>query len=159
MACSGGHCPLWVWGGILCSDRGQSCDAFQAILLEETSPRCNNYRGGFLMWARCFVVNWNIRHILGYIKREHISLPDNVTLMKIYSQMKKKLQFLLYQIPRTCHVFTRLFTSNTPWYFLDFAYITAKSKTEILRGVRNWKVRKQDKFRWNWSYMMFSLVL
>ena len=24
-------------------------------------------------------------------------------------------------IPRTCHVFTRLFTSNTPWYFLDFA--------------------------------------
>ena len=25
------------------------------------------------------------------------------------------------QIPRTCHVFTRLFTSNTPWYFLGFA--------------------------------------
>ena len=24
------------------------------------------------------------------------------------------------QIPRTCHVFTRLFTSNTPWYILDF---------------------------------------
>ena len=24
------------------------------------------------------------------------------------------------QITRTCHVFTRLFTSNTPWYFLDF---------------------------------------
>ena len=22
----------------------------------------------------------------------------------------------------TCHVFTRLFTSNTPWYFLDFAF-------------------------------------
>ena len=27
------------------------------------------------------------------------------------------------QIPRTCHVFTRLFTSNTPWYFLDFPLI------------------------------------
>ena len=26
------------------------------------------------------------------------------------------------QIPRACHVFTRLFTSNTPWYFLDFAF-------------------------------------
>ena len=26
------------------------------------------------------------------------------------------------QILRTCHVFTRLFTSNTPWYFLDFAW-------------------------------------
>ena len=25
------------------------------------------------------------------------------------------------QIPPTCHVFTRLFTSNTPGYFLDFA--------------------------------------
>ena len=25
------------------------------------------------------------------------------------------------QIPRTSHIFTRLFTSNTPWYFLDFA--------------------------------------
>ena len=25
------------------------------------------------------------------------------------------------KIPRTCHVFTRLFTSNTPWYLLDFA--------------------------------------
>ena len=27
------------------------------------------------------------------------------------------------QIPRSCHVFTRLFTSNTPWYFLDFTFI------------------------------------
>ena len=26
------------------------------------------------------------------------------------------------QIPRTCHVFTRLFTSMTPWYLLDFAF-------------------------------------
>ena len=25
------------------------------------------------------------------------------------------------QIPRICHVFNRLFTSNTPWYFFDFA--------------------------------------
>ena len=43
MARSGGHCPLRVSGGILCSERGQSRDAFQAIPLEETSPRCNNY--------------------------------------------------------------------------------------------------------------------
>ena len=26
------------------------------------------------------------------------------------------------QIPRTCHVFTRLFALNTPWYFLDFDF-------------------------------------
>ena len=26
------------------------------------------------------------------------------------------------RIPRTCHVFTQLFTSNTPWYFPDFAF-------------------------------------
>ena len=41
MARSDGHCPLRVSGGI-CSERGQSRDAFQAIPLEETSPRCNN---------------------------------------------------------------------------------------------------------------------
>ena len=44
MARSGGHCPLRVSGGILCSERGQSRDAFQAIRLEETSPRCNKSR-------------------------------------------------------------------------------------------------------------------
>ena len=27
------------------------------------------------------------------------------------------------QIPRTFHVFTRLFTYYTPWYFINFAYI------------------------------------
>ena len=43
MARSGSHCPLRVSGGILCSERGQSRDAFQAIPLEETSPRCNKY--------------------------------------------------------------------------------------------------------------------
>ena len=30
--------------GAINSDRGQSCDAFQAILLEETCPRCNTVR-------------------------------------------------------------------------------------------------------------------
>ena len=49
MARSGGHCPLRVSGGILCSERGQSCDAFQAIPLEETSPRCNNQYCGVLL--------------------------------------------------------------------------------------------------------------
>ena len=43
MARSSDHCPLRVSGGILCSERGQSRDAFQAIRLEETSPRCNKY--------------------------------------------------------------------------------------------------------------------
>ena len=41
MARRGGHCPVRVSAGILCSERGQSRDAFQAIRLEETSPRCN----------------------------------------------------------------------------------------------------------------------
>ena len=41
MARSGSHCPLRVSGGIQCSEREQSRDAFQAIPLEETSPRCN----------------------------------------------------------------------------------------------------------------------
>ena len=33
--------PLESQGGILCSERGQSRDAFKAVPLEETSPRCN----------------------------------------------------------------------------------------------------------------------
>ena len=33
--------PYEPEGYTLCSDRGKSYDAFQAILLEETSPRCN----------------------------------------------------------------------------------------------------------------------
>ena len=39
------------------------------------------------------------------------------------------------QIPRTCHVFTRLFTSNTILYFLDFAFTMFPTSTipEILR--------------------------
>ena len=36
------------------------------------------------------------------------------------------------QIPRTCHVFTRLFTSNTPWYFLDFAYYRKLNYTKSI---------------------------
>ena len=37
------------------------------------------------------------------------------------------------QIPRTCHVFTRLFTSNTPLYFLDFAYTEQHTKLRQMR--------------------------
>ena len=66
---SGGHCPLRVSGGILCSERGQSHDAFQAIPLEETSPRCNKLSeyvvssSSFLLYARLqtgryFMVWW-----------------------------------------------------------------------------------------------------
>ena len=29
--------------GIICSEKGQSRDAFKAIPLEETSPRCNKF--------------------------------------------------------------------------------------------------------------------
>ena len=40
------------------------------------------------------------------------------------------------QIPRTCQVFTRFFTSNTPWHFLDFA-----SNALVFDNiVKNWKI-------------------
>ena len=56
---SGGHCPLRVSGGILSSERGQSRDAFQAIPLEETSPRCNKFKkpGTCTNWPELFRVN------------------------------------------------------------------------------------------------------
>ena len=55
-------------------------------------------------------------------KYSHIVTPDATYQADIYNDI-----FIFFldqfwdQIPRTCHVFTRLFTSNTPWYFLDFA--------------------------------------
>ena len=40
------------------------------------------------------------------------------------------------QIPRTCYVFTRLFTSNTPWYFLDFApFLSSNTPASPAYGV------------------------
>ena len=61
MARSGGHCPLRVSGGTLCSERGQSRDAFQAIRLEETSPRRNNalyaVAEGWLLICLVFISN------------------------------------------------------------------------------------------------------
>ena len=36
----------------------------------------------------------------------------------------------LDQIPRTCHGFTRIFTSNTLWYFLDFPYIQNRGNSK-----------------------------
>ena len=42
------------------------------------------------------------------------------------------------QVPRTCHVLTRPFTSNTPWYFLDFAfYWLPQGGTECKRKIQN----------------------
>ena len=56
--------------------------------------------------------------------------------------------------PRTCHVFTRLFTSNTPWYFLDFAlmlhdagYMTNLSTTIHFSGGSYYFLRKKKKER------------
>ena len=50
------------------------------------------------------------------------------------------------QIPQTCHDFTRLFTLNTPWYFLDFAYYQDPT--------RQWEVMAQTRIfgLWPWRY-------
>ena len=49
------------------------------------------YKGQYLTWAHIFVVNSNIKDLLGYIKRGHISLPDDISQLKIYWQIKEKL--------------------------------------------------------------------
>ena len=36
------------------------------------------------------------------------------------------------QIPRTCHVFTRPFNSNSPWYFLDFAFKHVRCRCSLI---------------------------
>ena len=63
------------------------------------------------------------------------------------------------QIPRSCHVFTRLFTSNTPWYFLDFALIFNPRKmflcrkyllysTEVLLDIYQEYVQQMQGYQW-----------
>ena len=49
--------------GILCSDRGQSGDAFQAILLKDTCPKCNNYCGDSYaeIYRKTFLVSLQCR--------------------------------------------------------------------------------------------------
>ena len=43
------------------------------------------------------------------------------------------------RIPRTCHVFTRFFTLNTPWYFLDFAFKVPRPSGPITgNSILNW---------------------
>ena len=61
------------------------------------------------------------------------------------------------QIPRTCHVFTRLFTSITPWYFLYFAlnhFMTPEWCWRHLKGDFNLKWNFFGK-RWDESLWIF----
>ena len=48
------------------------------------------YKGQSLTWAHIFVVHLNIRNLLGYFKRGNISLPDDISQIKIYWQVKEK---------------------------------------------------------------------
>ena len=81
------------------------------------------------------------------------------------------------QIPRTCHVFTRLFTSNTPWYFLDFAlmknlYMNISPNTSQMFNKRNslfhtrlhmqltyklrWELRSNCCKSWCWYLLLYK---
>ena len=87
MARSGGHCPLRVSGGILCSERGQSRDAFQAIRLEEISPRCNKH-------IYCSLLIYIKRHrgtkgLTMYPKKEYL---DNDCLRRSRSKISKTIR-------------------------------------------------------------------
>ena len=78
------------------------------------------------------------------------------------------------QIPRSCHVFTRLFTSNTPWYFLDFAhtrehnslnlfvYISFTYYRVLMLTLSFWsmkhlKLRQFSRYIWSKLYSMFNI--
>ena len=81
MARSGGYCPLRVSGGILCSERGQSRDAFQAMRLEETSPRCNKYYYTSIMILGLSLVDEKpLKHTIDFILCDQITNDQrNVT--------------------------------------------------------------------------------
>ena len=96
MARSGGHCPPRVSGGILCSERGISRNAFQAIRLEETSVRCNNVLypwlfGGFLNNSInfsfssaliCTILLFGRSYIIGNFSRRVFSGQSSVGLQQ-----------------------------------------------------------------------------
>ena len=83
MGRSGGHCPLRVSGGILCSERGQSRDAFQAIRLEETSPRCNNKLYDlFCAWSDFDIQTGKQKH--QHLCTKILSIFYNFCILKIH---------------------------------------------------------------------------
>ena len=67
------------------------------------SPISSGFHGAFATGVAC--------------QQGMLTLPDTWFRPPLWDLLVLQ---LLRQIPRTCHVFTRLFTSNTPWYFLDF---------------------------------------
>ena len=85
-------------------------------------------KGVSLAWARNFVVNWNIRNILGYNERGHISLRDNVTQMKIYWQIKKKWEVLLKITAKTSPIHSTLLEMSS---FLARSNVWEYAKTCI----------------------------
>ena len=82
-------------GEVLCGGGGGNS------MLQHRQKRCF-YKGQSLTWARIFVVNYNIRNLLGYIQRGHISLPDHITRMKIYWQIKEKWSVIIEITAKTC---------------------------------------------------------
>ena len=66
------------------------------------------YKGQSLTWAHIFVVHSNIRNLLGYFKRGNISLPNDISQMKIYWQIKEKLQVILKFSTKSCIMLRRL---------------------------------------------------
>ena len=81
---SDGYLPLWVWRGILCSDKTSSRDTFQAILLEETRPRCNYWWMAVLYFAfsskRFFFINlsnlMNLKTNVRHVTQRYISIEN-----------------------------------------------------------------------------------
>ena len=85
-----------------------------------------------LLWDFIHQSSWSTQYFSKWMNKWH-----NSSLQRVWHASRERLPFRTPgsvphcgtclcsncwdHIPRTCHVFTRLFTSNTPWYFLDFA--------------------------------------
>ena len=81
-----------------------------------------NFERGSILFDKIPVSNLNLK-----MQRNNRSKGDSKLLRHLPFgtcglppvTLIKELQF---KQQTSCHVFTRLFTSNTPWYFLDFAF-------------------------------------
>ena len=135
MSHSGGHCPLWGWGDILCSDRGQSRDAFQAILLEETGRMCNNVLYYKLLYVT--IIDDNCVEYEFVLWWRAAVKADDVTKTLVTCAVVEEVGIYSAQVPTEIHRKWRVQHTDANqvcrlcWHVLSWIKIVLKSNTKI----------------------------
>ena len=85
-----------------------------------------------------FVVNWNTRNILGYVKTGYISLSDHITRMKIFWQYKKKKTSSTKNYRLNVHNATAITTGSANQRSRPISRVLARLCIDVIfRGLKN----------------------